>query len=92
MPKKKGGKLAIFGPTPWVNPFGKISIIWLLELVFIGYKGVFSFESIGKKFPWPILRKKKKVGKMGTFGPKPWVNPLGKILIFPGYELLVFTA
>ena len=24
--KKKGGKMAIFGPKPWVNPFGKMSI------------------------------------------------------------------
>ena len=25
---------------------------------------------------------KKKVGKMAIFGPKPWVNPLGKMSIF----------
>ena len=42
--KKKAGKMAIFGPKPWVNPFGKMSIFRILEvLVFIAYKGAFSF-------------------------------------------------
>ena len=35
--KKKHGKMAMFSPKPWVNPFGIISIIGLFELVvFIG--------------------------------------------------------
>ena len=34
--KKKFGKMAIFGPKPWVDPFKKISIFRLFEpLVFI---------------------------------------------------------
>ena len=42
--KKKVGKIAIFGPKPWVNTFGKMSIFRLFELlVFIAQKGVFSF-------------------------------------------------
>ena len=42
--KKKVGKMAIFGPKPWVNPFGKMSIFRFFELlVFIAYKGVFLF-------------------------------------------------
>ena len=42
--KKNVGKLAILGPEPWVNPFGKMSIFRILELlVFIAYKGAFSF-------------------------------------------------
>ena len=42
--KKKGGKMDIFGLKPWVNPFGKMSIFRLFELlVFIALKGVFSF-------------------------------------------------
>ena len=44
MPKKKGGKMASFGPKPWVNPFAKIAIFPLFEhAVFIAKKGVFSF-------------------------------------------------
>ena len=31
--KKTVGKMAIFGPNPWVNPFGKMSIFRLFELV-----------------------------------------------------------
>ena len=35
--KEKVGKMAIFAPKPWVNPFGKMSIFLLFEvLVFIG--------------------------------------------------------
>ena len=41
--KKKDGKMAVFGPKPWVNPFGKMSNFRLFELlVFIAQKG----------FPW----------------------------------------
>ena len=42
--KRKVGKMAIFGPKPWVNHLRKMSIFRLFELfVFIGWKGVFSF-------------------------------------------------
>ena len=42
--KKKVGKIAIFRPKPWVNPFGKMSSSGLYELlVFIAQKGVFPF-------------------------------------------------
>ena len=41
--KNKVGKIAIFGPKPWVNPSGKMSVFRLFELlVFIGKKKVFS--------------------------------------------------
>ena len=41
--------MAIFKPKPWVNPFGKMSIFRILELlVFIAYKGAFSFKIIVK--------------------------------------------
>ena len=34
---KKVGKMAFFGPKPWVNPFGKMSISFLFESrVFVG--------------------------------------------------------
>ena len=34
LPKKiKAGKIAIFLPKPWVNPFGKISIFRVFELL-----------------------------------------------------------
>ena len=47
--KKKVGKMAIFGPKPWVNPFRKMAIFGLFELlVFIPQKGIFSFQNIVK--------------------------------------------
>ena len=33
--KKKVGKRAIFGPNPWVNPFGKMSIFRFFELLLL---------------------------------------------------------
>ena len=44
--KKKVGKMAIFGPKPWVNIFGKMSVCRLSGLLlFIAQKGVFSFQN-----------------------------------------------
>ena len=31
--RRKVGKMAIFGPIPWINPFGKTSVFRLFELV-----------------------------------------------------------
>ena len=92
-PKKKVGKMALFGPKPWVNPFRKMSIFRLFELiVFIAQKGVF-FPLQYRQRHFPNLHcLKKKVGKMVIFGPKPWVNPSGKMSIFRLFELLVFIA
>ena len=91
--KKKVGKMAIFGPKPWVNPFGKLSIIRPFKLlVFIAQKGVFGSRISLRIFFWPILPKKKELGKMAIFGPKPWVNPFGKMSIFRLFQLVVFIA
>ena len=47
--KIKVGKIAIFGPKPWVNPLRKMSIFRLFELlVFIAQKSIFSFQNILK--------------------------------------------
>ena len=44
MPKKKLGKITIFGSKPWAKPFGKMSLFRLFELlVFIASKGGFPF-------------------------------------------------
>ena len=85
--------MAIFGPKPWVYPFGKMSIFRLFGiLVFIGQKSVLSFQNIIKDIFLAYIALKKKVGKMAIFGPKPWVNPFGKMSIFRLFELLVFIA
>ena len=87
--------MAIFGPKRWVNPFGKMSIFRLFELlVFIAQKGVFSFQNIVKDIflAYISLEKRKKIGKMAIFGPKRWVNPFGKMSVFQLFEFLVFIG
>ena len=85
--------MAIFGPKPWVNHCGKMSI-------FCSFK-TSCFYSLKKRFFVLEYRKrhlpflyclKQKVGKMAIFGAKPWANPLGKMSIFGLFELLVFIA
>ena len=52
----------------------------------------FVLEYRKKHFTGLYYLKKKKVGKMATFGPKPWTNPFGKMSIFRLLELVVFIA
>ena len=85
--------MAISGPKPWLNPFGKMPIFRLFELlVFIAQKGVFLFYSIVKDIFLASIRKKKNLGKMAIFGPKPWVIPFGKMVIFRLFELFFFYS
>ena len=77
------------GPKPWVNPFGKMSIFRLFQLlVFIAQKGVFSFYNIVKDICLAYIAWKKKVGKMAIFRPKPWVNPFKKSQFFDFFNFL----
>ena len=83
--------MVIFGPKPWVNPFGKMSSFGLFErLVFIAQKRSFFALEYLKKHSADLLCLKKKVGKIAIFRPKPWVNPFGKMSIFGLFKLLVF--
>ena len=82
----------IFVPKPWVNPMKNVnfstfrtSCFYKLERRFIG------LEYDQRHFPG-LYCLKKKVGKMAIFGPKPWVNPFGKMSIFRLFKLLVFIA
>ena len=89
--------MAIFGPKPWVNPFGKMSIFRLFELVvFIAQKGVFSFQNIVKKHFPGLYFLKIKSWKNGNFWtktrPKPQVKPFAKMSIFRLFDFLVFIA
>ena len=91
--KKKVGKMVIFGPKQCVNPFGKMSIFGVFDLlVLIAQKGVFFVVEYRKRHFFGLYCLKKKVGKMGILGPKPWVNPFGKMSSFRLFELLVFIA
>ena len=85
--------MAIFGPKRLVNPFGKMSVFRVFELlVFIALKGFFSFQNIVKDIFPGYIAEKKNLGYMAIFGPKRWVNPFGKMSIFRLFEFLVFIA
>ena len=72
--KKKVEKMAIFRRKPWVNPFGKISIFRLFELLlFIAQKGVFLFQNIMKHIFQAYIALKKKTWKNGNF----WTKTIG---------------
>ena len=64
-----------------------------LNFLFLEPRKAFFGSAISLRIlSWPILIKKKKVGKMTIFGPKPWVNPFEKMSFFPIFERLVFIA
>ena len=66
--------MAIFGPEPWVNPFGKMSIFQLLELLFfIALKDLFSFFLDYYNRHFPGLYWFKKSWKNGHF----WTKTIG---------------
>ena len=85
--------MAIFGPKPRVHPFGKKLIFRLFEFFFFYSlkRRFFVLQYRKKHFP-SLYCLKRKVGKMAIFGPKPWVNPLGKMSIFRLMEHFVFIA
>ena len=72
--------MAIIGPKPWVNPFGKMPIFLTFELLrFYNLERRLSVVKNRKRhFPGLYCPKKKKE-KMAIFGRKLWVNPLEKI-------------
>ena len=91
--KEKVGKMAIFTPKPWINPFEKLSIFrFFCTSFFVSLERRFSFQNIVRDILLCYIADKKKDGKMGVFGQKPWVNPLGKMSIFRLFEVLVFLA
>ena len=80
--KKEVGKMAIFGPKPLVNPFGKkgnFSTFWTSFFFYSRERSFFVPEyNIVKDIFLPYFADKKEVGKMTIFEPKPWVNRFGK--------------
>ena len=71
--------MAPFGPKPWVNPFGKMSIFRHFELlVFKAQKGVFSFQNFVKDIFWPILSKKKRLEKWPVLDQSQGLTPFEK--------------
>ena len=85
--------MAILGPKPWVNPFGKMSIFKKFSTsCFYSLKRRFLVVEYRKRLFPNINYLKREIGKMDKFGPKPWANPFKKTSIFRLFELLVFIA
>ena len=75
--------MAIFGPKPWLNPFRKMSIFRLFEiLVFIALKGVFTFQNIDKDIFLAYIAWKKKLEKWPFLDQNHGLNPLEKWQFF----------
>ena len=56
--------MAILGQKPWVNPFEKMSMFGLFELlVFIAQKGVHLFKNIVKDIFLAYIASKEKIEK-----------------------------
>ena len=78
------------GLTPWE----KCQYFEFLKFLFLYRQQAFFFfvlEYPKRHFPG-LNSLKKKSWKNGTFGPKPWVNPLGKMSSFRVFEALLFIA
>ena len=85
--------MAIFGPKPCVNPFGKMSIFRLVELlVFMTQKGVFGFQNIIESFFWSILRKKKKLQKWPFLDQNRGLTPQEKCQFFDFLNFLFLCS
>ena len=84
--------MARFGPKPWTNPFGEISIFRLFELfVFIAQKGVFLLQNITKHiFLTQIVLKKRE--KWPILDQNHGLSPLDKSQFFDFFNLLVFLS
>ena len=91
--EKKVGKMAIFGPKPWVNPLGKMSFFlnFWTSCVYSLERRFFVLEYCKRLFPG-LYYLKKKLGKMAIFGPKLWVNPFGNMLIFSNFWTSCFYS
>ena len=87
------GKITIFGPKPWVNSFGKMSIFRLfLTCCFYSLERRFLFLKYHKRHFPGVYCLKKKVEKMAIFGQKPCVNPFGKMSIFRLFSTCCFYS
>ena len=90
--KKKIGKKQILHKNHQSTPLQKSQFFDFFTSWFLQPRKAFYRSRVSQNtLSWPIMPK-KKVEKMATFGPKPWVNPFRKMSIFVLFGLLVFIA
>ena len=76
--------MAIFGPKPWVNPFGKVSIFQLSEVLFFYSLEVrfFALEYRKRHIPGVYCLKNKRLKKIPFFYQNHELTPLEKCQLF----------
>ena len=85
-------KWTFLGQNHGLTPFGKCQFFEFFNYLFLySRKAFFRSRIISKTFSWPLLPP-QKVRIIAIFGPKPWVNPFGKMSIFLLFEILDFMA
>ena len=84
--KTKVGKMVIFGPKPWFNPFGKISFFLFVQL----RKAFFCSRISLNTFPQSILSKRKKLEKWPFSDQNHGLTPLEKCQFFEFLNFLFF--
>ena len=90
--KKKLEKWLFLDQNNGLTPMEKCFFFDFLNFLFLQpRKAIFHSRLSQNTSSWSILRQ-KKARKMAIFGPKPWVNPYGKMSIFRLFKLLVFIA
>ena len=84
--------MAIFGPKPWVNPFGKMSIFRLFETscFYSLERRFFVLECRKRHFPG-LYCLKKKVGKMALLDKNHGLTALEKCQIFDFFNFLFYS-
>ena len=90
--KKKVGKWPFLDDNHRLTPSKNVNISTFWTFCCYRLKRRFIVLGYSKRHFPGLYCLKKKLGKMPSFGPKPWVNPFGKMSIFLLFELLVFTA
>ena len=80
LPKKKGAKMANFGPKAWtIFPLEKFEFFKILNFLFSFPRKAFSVPEYHKTHSLGLYCLKRKCGKMANFGPKQLINLFGKM-------------
>ena len=88
--KRKGWKMAIFGPKPWVTPLEKCLFFDDLNFLFLYSGKAFLRSRISlKRFSWPILPKKKSFKKRLFLDQNHGLTPLQKCQFFDFLNFLI---
>ena len=90
--KKKVGKMGIFGPKPWVNVFGKMSIFRLFEFFFYSLERRVFVVKYWKDIFLAYIAWKKKVGKIAILDQNHGLTSLEKCEFLDFLNFLFFNS